>query len=147
MVPLYIGSTSGYSGKNLVTMGIGARLKRDGYRIGYFKPLGTHPARAGDVITDEGARFIYQVLGLADPLEFICPVVMTHDLQVTAYGRDVAGLEQRISKAFRQLSAGKDVMLVGGAGNVYTGAFLGVSGVKIIKKLGLKVLLIDKYEG
>jgi BioD-like phosphotransacetylase family protein len=147
MVPLYIGSTAGYSGKNLVTTGIGMRLKRDGYRIGYLKPLGTHPMREDGVITDEGARFIYQVLGLDDPLELICPVVMTYDLQVTGYGQDVAGLEAKILKAYRRLSEGKDVMLVGGAGNVYTGAFLGVSGVKIIKKLGLKALLIDRYEG
>ena len=147
MVPLYIGSTAGYSGKNLVTMGIGARLKRDGLRIGYFKPLGTHPARVGDTITDEGARYIYEVLKLDDPLELICPVVMTHDLQMTGYGRDIPGLEAKIVKAYRRLSEGKDVMLVGGAGNVYTGAFLGVSQVKLIKKLGWNVLLIDKYEG
>ncbi len=147
MVPLYIGSTAGYSGKNLVTTGIGTRLKRDGYRIGYLKPLGTHPTRVDGVITDEGAMFIYQVLGLTDPPELICPVVMTHDLQLTGYLEDVPGLEAKIVKAYRRLSEGKDVMLVGGAGNVYTGAFLGVSQVKIIKKLGLNVLLIDKYEG
>lgn len=147
MVPLYIGSTAGYSGKNLITMGIGARLQKDGYRIGYFKPLGTHPTRVNGLITDEGAKFIHDILKLEDPLELVCPVVMTHDLQVTAYQKDVPGLEAKIINAYRQLAADKDVMLVGGAGNVYTGAYLGVSQVKIIKKLGLNVLLIDKYEG
>jgi BioD-like phosphotransacetylase family protein len=147
MVPLYIGSTSGYAGKSLVTTGIGARLKKDGYRIGYMKPLGTHPTRVEGVITDEGAMFIRGVLGIEDPVDLICPVVMTHDLQMTAYKKDIEGLEGKITSAFRKLSEGKDVMLLGGAGNVYTGAYLGVSGVKIIKKLGCKVLLIDKYEG
>ena len=147
MVPLYIGSTSGYSGKNLITIGVGTRLKKDGFKLGYFKPLGTLPARVGDIVTDEGAHFNYQGLGLTDPLELVCPVVMTHDLQVTGYRQDIPGLEDKIVQAWRQISEGKDVMLVGGAGNIYTGAYLGVSQVKLIKKLGWNVLLIDKYEG
>ncbi|MFH0810493.1 MAG: phosphotransacetylase family protein [Pseudomonadota bacterium] len=147
MVPLYISSTSGYSGKNLVTMGIGARLKKDGYRVGYMKPLGTDPVRVGATLTDGGASFLRDALGLADPLDLISPVLLTHDLKVRGYGQDIPGLESRIVEAYRQLSADKDVMLLGGAGNIYTGAFLGISGAKLIKKLGLKVILIDKYEG
>jgi hypothetical protein len=147
MVPLYVGSTASYSGKSLVTMGIGARLKRDGYKVGYFKPLGTHPRREGGVVTDDGTWLIYNVLGLQDPLELVCPVILTHDLQIKAYGEDVPGLEDRIVRAYKEVSKDKDVMLVGGAVNLYFGAFLGIAQHQLVKKLGLKVLLVDRYDG
>ena len=40
---LYIGSTSPYAGKNMLSLGIGLRLQKEGLRIGYMKPVGAVP--------------------------------------------------------------------------------------------------------
>jgi BioD-like phosphotransacetylase family protein len=43
MPGLYIGSTSGYSGKNTVSVGLGLAFQQAGLAVGYMKPVGAMP--------------------------------------------------------------------------------------------------------
>jgi BioD-like phosphotransacetylase family protein len=147
MISLYVGSTSGYSGKSLVSMGIGLKLKKDGLRVGYFKPVGILPIKVENILTDKDAWFIYRVFELKDHVAEICPVVLTQEVTVKAYLKDMKGLMRKIEKSFQQLSQDKDIMIVGGSGSIYSWNILGVSGLKVIKRLNAKVLIVVKYEG
>jgi uncharacterized protein len=147
MVSLYVGSTSGYTGKTLVTMGLGSRFQKDGLRIGYMKPVGILPLKIDETLTDHDAWRIYRALDLKDPLSEICPVVLTQELSVKSYLRDVKGLMPKIAKSFEHLSKNKDIMLIGGYGSIYTGSFLDLQGLKVIKRLDSKVVIVVKYEG
>lgn len=147
MISLYIGSTSGYTGKTLVTMGLGHKFRKDGLRTGYMKPVGILPIKVDDTLTDHDAWRIYRALELKDALEDICPVVLTQQLEVKSYQKDVKGLLSKIVRAHKQLSQDKDIMLVGGYGSIYTGSYLGVQGLDVIKRLNAKVLIVVKYEG
>ena len=147
MISLYIGSTGGYSGKSLVSLGLGDRFKRDGFRVGYFKPIGILPVKAEDILTDNDAWRIYRSLELQDPLEDICPVVLTQELSIQSYLKDARGLLPKISKSFNRISKDKDVMLIGGYGSIYTGNYLGLQGLKVINRLNAQVILVAKYEG
>lgn len=147
MISLYVGSTSGYSGKSLVSMGVGLRLKKDGLRVGYFKPVGILPIKVENILTDKDAWFIYRAFELKDHVSEICPVVLTQELTVRAYLKDMRGLLRKIERSFQQLSQDKDIMIVGGSGSIYSWSVLGVSGLKVIKRLNAKVLLVVKYEG
>lgn len=147
MISLYVGSTSGYSGKSLVSMGVGLRLKKDGLRVGYFKPVGILPIKVENILTDKDAWFIYRVFELKDHVAEICPVVLTQELTVRAYLKDIRGLLRKIERSFKQLSQDKDIMIVGGSGSIYSWSVLGVSGLKVIKRLNAKVLIVVKYEG
>ncbi len=146
MISLYVGSTVGYSGKSMVCLGIGTRLAKDGFRYGYMKPIGRALLRIGDLVTDEEAVTIEKALSLNEPLEAICPVVITHDLVIQAYQNEIHGLEEKILQAHRRLSEGRDLMLIGGARNLSEGAFLDLSTLYVIKKiLNAKVVLINQY--
>lgn len=147
MISLYVGSTSGYTGKTLITMGLGHKFRKDGLRVGYIKPVGILPAKVNDVLTDNDAWRIYRALGLEDPLSEICPVVLTPDLEVKSYRGDIKGLMPKILKSFSRLSKDKDVMLIGGYGSIYTGSYLGLRGLDVIKRLNARVVLVVKYEG
>jgi BioD-like phosphotransacetylase family protein len=147
MISLYVGSTSGYSGKSLVSMGIGLKLKKDGLRVGYFKPVGILPIKVENILTDKDAWFIYRVFELKDHVAEVCPVVLTQEVTVKAYLKDMKGLMRKIEKSFQQLSQDKDIMIVGGSGSIYSWNILGVSGLKVIKRLNAKVLIVVKYEG
>jgi len=147
MISLYVGSTSGYTGKTLVTMGLGHKFRKDGLRVGYIKPVGILPIKVDDTLTDHDAWRIYRALGMKDPISEICPVVLTQELEVKSYHKDVKGLLSRIVKSHRQLSQDKDIMLIGGYGSIYTGSFLGVQGLDVIKRLNAKVVIVVKYEG
>ena len=147
MISLYVGSTSGYSGKSLVSMGFGHKFRKDGLRVGYFKPVGILPLKVDDTLTDHDAWRIYRALELKDPLSEICPVVLTQELEVKSYLKDVKGLLAKIVKSFDHLSQDKDVMLIGGYGSIYTGSFLGLQGLRVIKRLDSYVVIVVKYEG
>ena len=146
MISLYIGSTKGYSGKNLTVLGIGQRFIKDGLKVGYFKPFGRLPMKADGVLTDKDAWFIHRALSLEDPVETLCPVVMTQDMMVESCRDECPGLDIKILEAFEIVSKGKDVVLIGGAGTLESGKLLNVSGFDLIQRLNSSVVLVDPYE-
>jgi len=147
MVSLYVGSTSGYSGKSLVSMGLGQRFRNDGLKVGYFKPVGILPIKVENTLIDKDAWFIYRFLAIKDPISQICPIVLTHDFIMKGYSKGIRGLLGKITKSYQLLSKDKDIMLIGGYGSIYSGSVLGVSGLKVIKRLDAKAIIVVKYEG
>lgn len=145
MQTLFIGSTAGNSGKTMVTVGLGLALKECGYKVGYLKPLGKLPITIDGKVVDADAQFLKDILQLAEPLEQICPVVLTQDLVARGLRGEVSDLRTKIQQAFETISAGKDVTLIGGAGSLADGAFLGISGTRLAKEFRASVLLIDPY--
>jgi len=146
MVSLYVGSTCEYSGKTLVCIGLGKRFQSDGISVAYFKPLGRLPVRAGRVLTDQDAVSMQEILGLQDPLESVCPIVLTQDLTIQTYTKKIEGIESKIAQAHNKISKGRDLVLIGGGGNLDEGSLLGIPGKKLIKRLKAKAILVDKCE-
>ena len=136
----------GYSGKNLTVMGLGQRFLKDGLKVGYFKPFGRLPMKIDGVMTDKDAWFIHRVLMLKDPVETLCPVVLTHDLMVHGCRGECPGLDLKIQDAFEAVSHDKDVVIIGGAGRLESGKAFDVSGYHIIERLNARVLLVDAYD-
>jgi BioD-like phosphotransacetylase family protein len=147
MVPIYIGSTAGYSGKSLVTLGLALKMKEDGLAVGYMKPFGRVPVVENGVLTDGDVSFMKRLLGLTDPLEQLCPVVYSHDLMADALKGRAKDVMKKVAVAYGRLSRGKDVMLIGGARDVYDGSILGIPGVRIIRELGAGVIMVDPFAG
>jgi BioD-like phosphotransacetylase family protein len=145
MHTLFIGSMVGNSGKTLITVGLGLALKESGYTVGYFKPLGKQPTVVNGKTVDADAQFLKGILQLAEPLEQICPVVLTQDLVARALRGEVPDLRAQIQQAFEAIAAGKDVTLIGGAGSLAEGAFLGISGTRLAKEFRSPLLLVDVY--
>jgi BioD-like phosphotransacetylase family protein len=146
MRTLFIGSTVGNSGKTMITIGLAPALQDNGYKVGFFKPLGKQPTTVGGKVVDADAQFLKEALHLAEPLEQICPVVVTQDLFFRALRGEVTDTRSRIQKAFEAVSAGKDVLLMGGAGTLADGGFLGVPTVGLIKEFKAPVLLVDPHQ-
>ena len=145
MRTLFIGSTVGNSGKTMITIGLAPALQESGYKVGFFKPLGKQPTMVGGKVVDADAQFLKEALHLAEPLEQICPVVVTQDLFFRALHGDAGDVPSRIQKAFDAVSAGKDVVLMGGAGTLADGGFLGVPTLTLVKDYKAPVLLVDPY--
>ncbi len=80
MKSLYITSVERYSGKTAVCLALGKRFQKDGYKVGYMKPLSLQPWRMAGRVADEDAAFVKDVLQLkADPAD-LSPVVVTDEL-------------------------------------------------------------------
>ncbi|MDD4731405.1 MAG: phosphotransacetylase family protein [Desulfovibrio sp.] len=148
MVGIYIGSTSGYSGKNLIAVALGLKLQKEGLKVGYMKPVGAVPRREGDKVGDEDAFFMLEVLGLDSDPALVTPVLVTRDFKVKAFTDGVGDRLQDIKTAYEELSRDVDVMIVAGSGAyVDSGAYCGVEGARVARELGCKTLLIDRYSG
>ncbi|WP_462325584.1 phosphotransacetylase family protein [Desulfoplanes sp.] len=146
MKGLYIGSTSGYAGKNMIALALGMKFQKDGLDIGYMKPVGAVPARTEDKLGDEDGFFLQSVLGLEEDPAMVTPVVVTHDFKINALSGNCESPLPKIKAAYTQLSKGKDLMVVGGSGSfLHSGKYCGVDGPSIVNELGLKTILVDRY--
>jgi len=145
MIPLYINSTAKYSGKSLLALGMGIRFKRDGYSLGYFKPVGWLPVEVNGETVDQDAVFMKKALDLEEALDHICPVVMTQDMIEMAYEGKARGLDKKIIDSFRQAYQGKDIVLIGGARGLFEGGFLGARAIELAAALDARILLVDLF--
>lgn len=143
---LYIGSTAGYSGKNMVIMGLGLKFQKEGLRVGYMKPVGALPKEVGGKLGDEDAFFVQGVLGQEIEPQSVTPVVVTQDFKVRAFAGQCGDLMDGIRAGYERVSADKDVVLVAGSGSMYSGRYCGVDGVSVVNELNLKAIVIDRYQ-
>ncbi|WP_027371513.1 phosphotransacetylase family protein [Desulfovermiculus halophilus] len=146
MPGLYIGSTSGFAGKNLLAMALGSKFQAQGYRVGYMKPIGTLPRDMENRMGDEDAFFIQDALGLSQDLELVTPVLVTEELREQAFSQGCPDLLSKIVSAYSTLSREVDIMLICGSGSfLHAGKYCNVAGLDVAKSLGAKVLLIDRF--
>jgi BioD-like phosphotransacetylase family protein len=142
--PLYIASVDSFSGKSLTALAIGLELAGAGYRVGYFKPLGTLPREVGKVTTDEDAHFISERLNPGAPLEAICPVLLGPELTQRALSGSIGDLPGRVRAAYQRVAEGRDIVLVGGIGDLSRGSLLGLSAPQVADLLGARAIVLAK---
>ncbi len=146
MPGLYIGATAGYSGKNMVVIGLGLKFKEMGIDVGYMKPVGALPLEQDNKLGDEDAFFCQKVLGLSEDPEDVTPVVVTHDFKVKAFSKPCEGYLPRIKKSYEKLAAKHDLIMMAGSGSMYSGKYCGVDGIAVCRELGVKTVVIDRFQ-
>ena len=156
MIPVVIGSVTEFSGKSLIWLGVGLRFKEDGFRMGFFKPLGALPTRVEGVLVDEDAVFLKRAIAIEEPLDSICPVVITEEV-LSGLLREAASttggppakkplVRQKVMETFRRLSRDKDILLVHALGGLDSGTTVGLSMADFVVETGGRVVLVDKFE-
>lgn len=145
MVSIYVGATSGYSGKNLIAMGLGLKFQKEGLNVGYFKPVGAMPVEKNGKLGDEDAFFVQEILGLNEDPSLVTPVLVTKDFRARAFDGLAHDLMGDIKRSYEALSQGKDVTIVAGSGSMYSGKYCNVDAVSVVKTLGIQTLVIDRY--
>ncbi len=142
---LYIGGTRAYAGKNMLCIGIGLRLQQDGVNLGYMKPVGL-PADQDETQGDEDALFVQDVLNLQQPARLVSPVLVTQDFRMRAFAGQSGDLMPEIASAYEQLGQNRDMMLVCGSGHTLSGRYCGLDGIRTVRELGLKALIVDRLQ-
>lgn len=143
---LYIGATRAYSGKNMLAVGMGVRLHKDGLKLGYMKPVGAMPVRKNGVNGDEDAFFIQDVLALEQPAELVTPVLVTQDFKMRAFAGQAGDHLPDIKNAYETLAKDVDLMLVCGTGNTMSGKYCGLDGIRLTRELDLSAVIIDRLQ-
>ncbi len=145
MLGLYIGSTAGYSGKNMIAMSMGKKFQKQGYQVGYMKPVGVLPREKDGKMGDEDAFFVQEILGLSQDPSMVSPVLVDQDFKIKAFKGQCENLLPVIEKNYHELSKNTDIMIVSGSGSMYSGKYCGLDGVSVVKTLGLKAVVIDRF--
>ena len=147
MKALYITSTEAFSGKTAVCLALGRRLQREGYRVGYFKPLSTQPwgLTPGRAL-DEDADFVRRTLGLAESSEDLVGVVLTPALaREMRCGCTERDLMSEVKAAYERIVPGKNIILVEGGGSLREGVSLGLGPTMVTEALDMPALVIIRY--
>jgi BioD-like phosphotransacetylase family protein len=147
MKALYITSVQRFSGKTAFCLALGQRLQKDGYKVGYFKPVSTYPWEPlPGRVYDEDATFIHRILGITDPLVNMVGVVLApslvQELRCGCIDRD---LMPQIESAYKRVTVDKDIMLIEGGASLREGLSLEVDPVSVANRLDLPVLAMIRY--
>lgn len=141
---LYIASMTGVSGKSLITLGLGLLLKEAGFRIGYVKPFGKIPMKHNDKTVDADADFMRKALSLEDPPEVVSPFVLTFEAQSSVFEGGPSDNFDRIKNTFASIHD-KDIVLIGGAADLFEGSLFGVNSLRIISHLNAMTLVVEPW--
>jgi len=143
---VYVCSTTKFCGKSAVCLGLAKRFKTEGYKVGYFKPVGFEMAQGphGERI-DEDAQLMKDVLDLRIPLEAIAPIVLGARFLEEGARVEPGAYEKRILRAYETATRNMDLMVIEGAYDG-VGVSFGVDAITLTKKLESNALIVSTVE-
>ncbi|MDL2279184.1 AAA family ATPase, partial [Desulfovibrio sp. OttesenSCG-928-G11] len=147
MTGIYIASTTQRAGKSLLAFSLGVLLQKRGCSVAYMKPVGRLPQTKDGLPGDADALVVQEVLGQNAAADLLTPVMTPAGLHALALEDADGSALERIGAGYDLISQGKDLTLVSGSGAFpAAGRFAGADGLTLVRKLGLKVLLIERYK-
>ena len=147
MATLYVASTETFVGKSAICVGLLDRAQRDGFSIGYMKPVSVSVKRTEDAVFDEDAAFIHQHFNMTEPLDRLAPILMTPSVVDQILRDQSPDLVKRLRDAYLAVSRDKDFVVLEGANNWAEGSLLDLSVDQISDMLQAPVLLVCRYTG
>jgi len=141
---LYIASASEQSiGKTALCLGLALKFREEGLKVGYFKPLGWETAGRGKKPVDEDAALMRHALDLEVPAGLLAPVLLEYQYLDQYPAERSAALLEKVEKAYRKVSEGRELMILEALHEPCLGTFMGLSAPDLAKKLGSSLLLVS----
>jgi BioD-like phosphotransacetylase family protein len=147
MKSLYITSMHRFGGKTAFSLALGRRLKREGYNVGYFKPVSAQPWEPlpGQVYDDD-SNFVKNILELDDPVESLVGVSLTPSLVMSMRcSCGTRDLMAKVVSSYKAYAEGKDFIIVEGGGSLREGLSLGISPQQVGERLQLPILALIRF--
>jgi BioD-like phosphotransacetylase family protein len=146
MVALYIASTESASGKTALCVGLGRRLQRDGFTVGYMKPISLSARRLEGQVVDEDAQFIRKELELQEPVSDLVPIALD-SVALESIMRKQKWLDypKRLMDFYDRVAESKDVMLIEGVDRLSAGSVIGLPVNHVCQLFNAKSLTVIRY--
>lgn len=145
MATLYVASTETFVGKSAVCIGLLRRMQRDGFSVGYMKPVSVSVAHTPDAVMDEDAAFIRQTIGLDAPLEQISPVLITPGVVEAILRGQATSYIRTLRDAYLAVSREKDIVVLEGTNTWSEGALVDLTADQVTDLLQAPALLVSRY--
>ncbi|MGE5174222.1 MAG: phosphotransacetylase family protein [Betaproteobacteria bacterium] len=146
MVPIFVASNTGFSGRTFISLGLAVKLIEQGYKVGYMKPIGKVPLKKGKEVYDADALFIKETLHLGEPLDVISPFVQTYESQALLFEGGIRDVKKDVMAAFKTLKK-KDFVIIGGASDLFEGSLLGMNALTLLNDMKAYLLMIEPWRG
>lgn len=142
---LLITSSTPYSGKTAIILGIANQLQEKGYKLGYVKPIGTDFKVKENVKEEQDLEFIRTTLNLSDK-QIKSPLFYLDESTINEYlqGENKVNYQESLTKDCQEIEA--DLILLEGAGDLKQGSLFNLSMPEISSLIDASVLLIVKYD-
>jgi BioD-like phosphotransacetylase family protein len=140
---IFTAATGDHAGHSLITWAIARRLLERGKSVGFVKPFGTHPINKEGLWTDRDALLFKEVLNLQEPMEHICPYLLSEE---TWCQRGTGEILEEIKSLAQEISAEKDVLLVMGSEHIFfDDSSRPIPDVALINELKADLVLISRF--
>jgi len=140
---IFISGEAG-SGKTVVALGLALKLREQGLKVGYFKPVdsdkGFQRQRGADV------ALLKEVLSLVHEPVVLSPIQTGPYYLAGGQRRDHEALKEKIKTAWQTAKDNFDTLLIEGSLSPYTAASLGIDAISLVKLLDAAMLYIIRPE-
>lgn len=144
---IYVTSTQTFSGKSALCVGLLRRFQRDGYRVGYMKPVSTMARLVGGRVIDEDAHFVKYTLGLADTPETMAPVLLNEqNVMAILAGQLQNDFSVRVKSAYETIAAGKDLVVLEGGANLREGWIVNLPPARVVDMVSGREVTVVPYQ-
>jgi len=143
MKAIYLTGKAG-GGKTATALGLAIKLRNEGLKVSYFKPLGF---RKGIVKKDDDDVFLMRkALELPFPGEVISPFTINANYLTARFIKEDQNLLAKIKESFKKCSEGYDVVLVDGSIEPYVGRNQGLDDFSLAEIFGASILPIIRAD-
>lgn len=138
MKNLFILGTAG-SGKTAIALGLALNLREEGYKVTYFKPVSNFSGTLQK--KDEDVLLMREVLEIDQSIDDIVPY-MVGSSYLSGY-RHNENMD-RLLQAYGKISAGADIVIIGGASDPYVMSTLGFDAVTLSHRFNASAIFVIK---
>ncbi len=143
MKALYFSGKAG-GGKTATALGVALKLKKEGLKVSYFKPIGF---RKGAVKKDDDDVILMrEILELPFSCHTIAPVTVNDQYLTAHFLKELPDLLTRITDAYRDCHAGYDLVLIDGSIEPFVGANHGLDDFSLAATLESAVLPVIRAD-
>jgi uncharacterized protein len=143
MKAIYFSGKAG-GGKTATALGLGIKLRQEGLKVSYFKPLGFR--KGTEKKGDDDVTLMREVLDLPFSGETISPVTVNAHYLTARFLEKDKNLLPSIKSAFKKCSDGYDVVLIDGSIEPYIGQNQGLDDFSLASILDAVAMPVIKAD-
>jgi BioD-like phosphotransacetylase family protein len=143
---LYVTSTQTFSGKSALCVGLLSRFRRDGFVVGYMKPVSTTARIVGDRVMDEDAHFVKYTFDLKEALDAMAPVILTDQRVASILSGKDENLDAHVQSAYHTIAQDKDIVVLEGGGSLREGWIVNLAPPQVSELLKALTLVLVPYD-
>lgn len=143
MKSLFVTSWEGYSGKTAFILGLSQIFEEEGYRVGYFRPIGRPHVSPTEGLVDQDVLLMKEALKLPFKISELVPILMETNYLSVYSKKDVRRIRKEIIEHYNKVSSKTDITIIEGGLSPEAMTSFGLNNMDLAKLLNSKILTVS----